>query len=257
MHKPRIYINSALRGGPRWRYSQEDHVSLFFNTDESKKFKTSFGFAYSGAKQNNFSMFSTEIDLTYQPTNALTVSLNPSYNNNPSKTQYVTQTDFNGTTRYVLGTIDNKTLSASIRLSYTINPNFTIQYYGQPFISRARFSSFKYVTNPTADDLYDRFDVYDSNQITYNNGVYDIDEDIDSTIDYSFDDPNFSFVQFRSNLVMRWEYIPGSELYFVWAQGITGLVDPSERLSNGLEQGILNQKPQNTFLIKATYRFVL
>lgn len=257
VHKPRIYINSALRGGPRWRYSQEDHVSVFFNTDESKKFKTSFGFAYSGAKQNNFSMFSTEIDLTYQPTNALTISLNPSYNNNPSKTQYVTQTDYNGTTRYVLGTIDNKTLSASIRLNYTINPNLTIQYYGQPFISRARFSSFKYVTNPTADDLYDRFDVYDSNQITYNNGVYEIDEDIDSTTDYSFGDPDFSFVQFRSNLVMRWEYIPGSELYFVWAQGITGLVDPSERLTNGLEQGILNQKPQNTFLIKATYRFVL
>ena len=144
-----------------------------------------------------------------------------------------------------------------MRLNYTINPNLTIQYYGQPFISRARYSAFKYATNPTADDLYDRFDTYDTNQITYNNGVYSIDEDLDTTTDYSFGDPDFSFVQFRSNLVMRWEYIPGSELYFVWSQGITGLVDPTDGLTSGLEQGILNQKPQNTFLIKATYRFVL
>ena len=69
------------------------------------------------------------------------------YSLNPSKTQYVTQKDYNASTRYVLGTIDNQTLSASIRLDYTINPNLSIQYYGQPFISRGRYSEFKYVTN--------------------------------------------------------------------------------------------------------------
>lgn len=105
--------------------------------------------------------------------------------------------------------------------------------------------------------MYDRFETYDSNQISYNNGVFNVDEDINSSPDYSFSNPDFSFVQFRSNLVMRWEYIPGSELYFVWSQGITGLVDPMDGLTNGLEQGILNQKPENIFLIKATYRFVL
>ena len=42
-----------------------------------------------------------------------------------------------------------------------------------------------------------------------------------------------------------------------YSEGITGFVDPMEKLTNGLEQGILNQKPENIFLIKATYRFVL
>ena len=258
-HKPRIYTNTILRGGPRWRFSQENFGFVFFGTDERKKLRTSFGVVYSKAKQNNFSFFNLEGDVTYQPTDALRISIQPEYNSNPTKTQYVTQTDFNGTTRYILADLDNKTLSAAIRINYTINPNLTVQYYGQPFISRGRYKNFKYVTNATADNLYDRFNQYSNNEIEFDasSDSYLIDEDTDAVTDYNFGNPDFSFVQFRSNLVMRWEYIPGSELFFVWSQGVTGLVNAKTRLLRGLENGILDQQPENTFLIKATYRFVL
>ena len=75
--------------------------------------------------------------------------------------------------------------------------------------------------------------------------------------DYEIENPNFSFVQFRSNLVVRWEYIPGSEIYLVWSQGITSSADSLDDLFRGLETGILDQKPENIFLLKMTYRFVL
>ena len=53
----------------------------------------------------------------------------------------------NATERNIgLNSIDNQTLSASFRLNYTINPNLTIQYYAQPFISKGQFKDFKYVT---------------------------------------------------------------------------------------------------------------
>lgn len=76
-------------------------------------------------------------------------------------------------------------------------------------------------------------------------------------MDYRIDNPNFSVVQFRSNLVLRWEYIPGSELFLVWSQGINGLADPRLSLTDGLDNQILNKQPENIFLLKATYRFVL
>jgi hypothetical protein len=258
-HKPRIYTNTILRGGPRWRFSRENFVFTFFGTDERKKLRSSLGFVYSGAKQNNFTFFNIEGDVTYQPTDALSISFSPQYNRNPNKTQYVTQTDFNGTPRYILAKIDNQTLSAALRVNYTINPNLTIQYYGQPFIFRAKYSKFKHVTNPIADNLYDRFYQFSDAQINFdtNSNAYLVDEDLDGTTDFSISKPDFSFVQFRSNLVVRWEYIPGSELFFVWSQGITGLVDAKERLLRGLEKGILDKQPENIFLIKATYRFVL
>ena len=38
------------------------------------------------------------------------------------------------------------------------------------------------------------------------NGEYFVDETGDGVPDYSFGNPDFNFVQFRSNLVLRWEY---------------------------------------------------
>ena len=83
-----------------------------------------------------------------------------------------------------------------------------------------------------------------------------IDEDRDGNTDYSFGDPDFSFVQFRSNLVARWEYIPGSEIFLVWSQGVTGLDDPRNTLGDALRNQVLDRKKENTFLLKVTYRFV-
>jgi len=72
------------------------------------------------------------------------------------------------------------------------------------------------------------------------------------TTDYGFYNPNFSTVQFRSNLVLRWEYRRGSELYFVWSQGLNTFIDTSESLVDGIGIG-LKEKPENTVLIKATF----
>ena len=55
---------------------------------------------------------------------------------------------------------------------------------------------------------------------------------------------------------MRWEYIPGSEIFFVWSQGVTGLDDPRNTLGDALRNQIIDQKKENTFLVKVTYRFV-
>jgi hypothetical protein len=258
IHKPRIYTNTILRGGPRFRFSRENIHFFYFGTDNSKKLRYMAGYVYSQAKQNNFSYLNIETGFTYQPFNALQLSFYPSYEKNPSKTQYVTEIDYNGVPRYINAEIDQQTLSASLRFNYTINPNLTIQYYGQPFISRGRYKNFNYITNPVADDLYDRFALFSDDQIALNtNDVYEVDENRDGTMDYSFGKPDFSYVQFRSNLVLRWEYIPGSELYFVWSQGVTGSANPTDDLFRSLDDQIFGQKKENIFLIKATYRFML
>ncbi|MDH7445407.1 DUF5916 domain-containing protein [Aquimarina sp. 2201CG14-23] len=257
IHKPRIFTNTILRGGPRFRFSQENIGVLFFGSDQRKKFSFTMGHVNSQARQNNFSFQRYVLRLRYQPFNAFSVSLNPEFTRNPNKTQYVTETDFAGTPRYITARIDQQTLSASIRLNYNLNPNLTIQYYGQPFISRGRYKDFNYVNNPISNDLNERITLYDDNQISFADDVYSVDENRDGTVDYTIGNPDFAFVQFRSNLVLRWEYIPGSEIFLVWSQGVTGLGDPGDHLFRSLDNQILDQQPDNTFLIKATYRFVL
>jgi hypothetical protein len=256
-HKPRIYINTFLRGGPRWRFSDENGGFLFFGTDERKKLRTSAGFVMSQAAQDNFSFLELSGSIDYQPVNALSISLRPAYSRNPNKTQYVSQADNNGTIRYITGAIDQETLSATLRVNYTINPNLTIQYYGQPFIAKGEYNNFNYVTDAAAENLDNRVQLYADNQISFEDGSYLVDENGDATTDYTFGDPDFAFVQYRSNLVARWEYIPGSELFFVWSQGITDFGEASNGFKTLIDNQLLNAKPENTFLIKWTYRFVL
>lgn len=256
-HKPRIFITTYLRGGPRWKFNEENGGYLFFGTDERKKLRTSAGFVLSQAAEDNFSFLELSGSLDYQPTNAINISLQPQYSINPNKTQYVTQANNDGVTRYITGNIDQKTLSATLRLDYTINPNLTIQYYGQPFIAKGKYSNFNFVTNASAQTLNNRVQLYNNDQITLNNGVYSIDENLDTVVDYQFSNPDFAFVQYRSNLVARWEYIPGSELFVVWSQGITGDGNANNGFDTIIDNQFLKAKPENTFLIKWTYRFVL
>ena len=146
----------------------------------------------------------------------------------------------------------------SIRLNYTIKPNLTIQYWGQPFISKAQYSEFKYITDSRAKKYQDRYIAYTSDQISFESGDgrYHIDEDRNGTNDYSFNNPDFNFIQFRSNLVARWEYIPGSELFLVWSQGLTNSGDPSDNLFPSLVDNVFDSKANNIFLMKLTYRFI-
>ncbi len=258
-HKPRIFSNTVLRGGPRWQWSDENFFYVFTGTDQRKKFNATIGYVNSQAAQDNFSLVRYVLRFRYQPFDAFNLSAEIEYEENPNKTQYVTETDFIGSPRYITADIDQRTFATSIRLNYSINPNLSIQFYGQPFISRGIYSSFNYVNNPVAEDLGERVTLFDTNQISRPDsiGPYLIDEDVNGTTDYQIGDPDFSFVQFRSNLVVRWEYIPGSEIFLVWSQGVEGLGDPMDSLGRSLDGQILDQKMDNTFLVKATYRFVL
>lgn len=256
-HKPRIFSNTVLRGGPRWRWNDENFWFLFAGTDQRKRLSMTLGYVNSQAQQDNFSLQRYVARFRYQPLNSLSMSLNIEYEENPNKTQYITELDFAGIPRYIMGEIDNETLTTTLRVNYNINPDLTVQYYGQPFIFKAKYNSFNYVTNAVAENLNERVTTYSDNQISFQDGVYSIDENIDGTIDYTFGDPDFAFVQFRSNLVVRWEYIPGSELFLVWSQGITGLGDVNNAFGDIIDNQFFGVKPENTFLIKATYRFVL
>ncbi len=257
-YAPIQYSNFALRGGPRLRQSPEISFWNSIRTDSRKKVRFNVFHRGEKAVDNSYRSYFVEAGVTYQPINAIRISAFPSIRINNDKLQFIDNfDDVNGSPRYLNGEIKQRTLSMSFRLNYTINPNLTIQYWGQPFISRGRYSSFKHVTDATAERFDDRFITYNANQVSLADDTYSIDESLNGTEDFSFDDPDFSFVQFRSNLVIRWEYIPGSEIFLVWSQDVSQDGDPSAGLLSSLGDNIFGQKPQNIFLLKATYRFVL
>ena len=143
-----------------------------------------------------------------------------------------------------------------------MTPNLSLQYWGQPFISKGNYSDFKYITDPVNRDFESRYKLYDEDQITYSeeDEQFFIDEgrdgyDEDEDGDYSFGQPDFNFMEFRSNMVIRWEYKPGSEFFLVWTQSTTNLGDPQNDLFPSLRDDLLRNRADNIFLAKLTYRF--
>ncbi|MFT5265041.1 MAG: hypothetical protein ACI8YQ_003791 [Polaribacter sp.] len=250
----------TLRGGPNLRMGSSINNWAYYESDQRKKIQGSINIWHqwgldNGSRANNYRAW-----LSYRPTQAFQVSVGPSFGTNQEVLQYVENVELNETEiRYINATLDQKTLDVTIRLNYTINPNLSIQYYGSPFITTGQYSDFKYISdNPMDNNFHNRFHQYSNKQITYNeeSEEYSFDEEMDGESDYAIGDPDFNFMQFRSNLVVRWEYIPGSELFLVWSQGNTNFGNPQEALIPGLVNDLFSEKGENIFLVKATYRFI-
>ena len=70
---------------------------------------------------------------------------------------------------------------------------------------------------------------------------------------FAYPNPDFRLRSIRSNVVLRWEYRPGSTLFLVWNQGRQNLIgDPDFRPLHDLS-GIFRDDMQNVFLVKANY----
>lgn len=247
---------TELRGGPGFLFPGDWNNWIAINSDERKKLTFNFFIFNNWGDEDHSRFISPGLEITYQPYNALSVSIEPEYTLQRRNLQYVETADYEGEERYILSTLNADVISAEIRINYSISPDFSIQYWGQPFIFAGNYNDFKRVTDPMANDYYNRFHQFEGDEISYDadNDMYMIDEDLDGNSDYSFDKPDFNFFEFRSNLVARWEYIPGSTLYLVWSQGRTGDNNRGEfRFQNDVDD-LFSFEPHNIFLIKVSYR---
>lgn len=251
--------NNALRGTTAIRRPTGVGHNLYITSDTRKKLfanVSTFNFWGSNGegKGNNLGLL-----LSFQPVDALRISLSGNYSYSfRRQDQYVSNQVYRHTTRSIVGEVKQKTLRFTGRVNYNITPDLTLQYYGQPFLTRPLFRNFAYVSNPLAKQYNDRFTRFEANQISFSNGRYLVDDNRDGTTDYSFALPDFNFVQFRSNLILRWEYRPGSEFYLVWSQSNTAdaFGDLDTPVFHSLLDNAFADSGRNIFLAKWTYRFL-
>ena len=247
-----------LRGGPSMKTPGNIRAHMGFETDERKKVVINLNGNFNKGFENSSNNIYTEIEISYKPSNYLSFSLNPGISRSFSELQYVDRKEFNGSDRYIFASIDRKTINTSFRINLNLSPDLTLQYWGQPFIATGKYYAHKYITDPLAGEYHDRFSTYSENQISMIEDMYYIDEDENGSTDYSFDKNDFNVQEFLSNLVIRWEYNPGSSVYLVWSQNRssdnnTGTLDVLNDMGDLFDSEA--QKPHNVFLVKFSYRF--
>ncbi|MGK7389113.1 MAG: DUF5916 domain-containing protein [Candidatus Cyclobacteriaceae bacterium M2_1C_046] len=228
--------NADLRGGPAISYPGSYNQWIFLGTDNRKKLRFGVNGWINAGFDNHKLSEGLNLNITYRPTDALNISLNPSISNYRHDLQYVTTLN----NEYIVGRINQTTYNMSLRMTYMLTPDLSIQYWGQPFASAGGFSEFKRIADPDAEDYNDRFENLSDSEVS-NYGL----------------NPDFNFTQFRSNAVMRWEYIPGSTFFLVWTQNRTEFPSPEDHSFGHLYDGLFDKKPHNIFLLKFTYRFLL
>jgi len=209
-----------LRGGPILEIPGSFNCRIGLDSDSRKKLQMSIFLMKIWGKYDNVKMGIVQYSLTYKPTNSVSITLSPEFDISEDNLQYVATIDDQKPEVYIMGHLKSKMLSLSARVNLGITPDLSIQYYGQPFFFSGDYSGFKKIsTNPQAEKYKDRFYEFAASEISLPDewGNYNVDADADGTTDYSFEDPDFHFLQYRSNLVFRWEYKPGSALFLVWS----------------------------------------
>jgi hypothetical protein len=249
-----------LRGGPAMRLSPFVHMSVRWRTDPSRRVSVGARIHTHRYADGGSRLFELSPEVHLRISNAFSISADYESSGRVDDLQYVDTPETVGDPRYVLGRIDQTTHSLTLRLNLTIIPDLTVQYYGSPFVSSGRYTAFKKATNTLASRYEDRFRLYGPDEIRLVPGenVYEIQEaegGLGSR--YSFDNPSFSFREFRSNLVLRWEYRPGSALYVVWSQGRTSDSDLSEDSLGRNFDALWQSVARNIFLVKLQHWFSL
>jgi hypothetical protein len=160
----------------------------------------------------------------------------------------------------VFGRLDQKTFAMDTRLNMTFTPNLTLQLFAQPFIASGSYTSFKEFAEARSRKM-NYFGRDNGSTVTKTTDAqtgrvsgYSVDPDGSGAAPaFTFDNPTFNFRSLRGTGVLRWEYRPGSTLYFVWTQQRDGSDTLGDFDFSRDRSALFRQRPTNVFQIKGTY----
>jgi hypothetical protein len=255
-YNPESVSNRLTRGGPLVKTPSGWESGFLFQTDDKRElvFRVSTnGYIRSAQDWNRSVEFETE----WKPLSNFSISIEPGIEWDQEFTQWIdvfedptaTQTYGN---RYVFGEMHQTELSASIRMSWTFTPKLSLQLFVQPLLSTGDFKNYKELSEPGTYAFYEYEDV--GSFISDGDRYIRVDPDGSGPAEeFEFEDPDFNIKSIRANMVLRWEYLPGSTLYVVWTQSrFETEQDGRFQFRDGIDR-LFRASADNIFLVKLTY----
>jgi hypothetical protein len=233
------YCDRCARGGPAIRQDRVIAPWAGIQGDERKALVPSLWTNFASGDQGRSRTVRVEPALLIKVASRFSTSLGVSWEQNLNDLQYYgTFTDAVAVSHYTFAHLEQQTLSLTLRLGYTFTPTMTLQLYASPFVSKGTYSNVREVADARARAYDERYRPYGDAAVAADPGGFNVQE-------------------FRSNVVFRWEYRPGSALFLVWSQGRQYSADRAGDLSFGknLSEELFGQHPDNTFLLKVSYWF--
>ena len=161
---------------------------------------------------------SSNTRLSLRPDPRWELSVAPSYNRSIDPQQYVTTLGDGPTatfgSRYVFAYTDRTTLSAEFRMGFTLKPDLNLEVYAEPFTASGRYYGYGELLSPGSRERLEygapgtalRIEPDGSRVVTVGGSTF------------TLRNRDFNVRSFQSNVVLRWEWRPGSTMYLVWQQ---------------------------------------
>ena len=218
-----------LRGGPAFRKPGSWEFRVGGRSDFRRPVQVSAGVTRTVEDYSNATGWRANARLGLRPPGRFGISWDARVSSTTNDRQYITTRPTSDSTYYVLGRLDRQELSLTMRLDFAITPRLSFEFYAQPFVSAGVYSPLRLAADVRNVDYLARQDVLEDDRMNRpgEGQTIEVDADRDGTVDFTFLDPNFRIVSLRTNAVVRWEFKPGSTLFFVWQQ------NRGQRTSNG------------------------
>ena len=255
---PGTLSNRLTRGGPM-AYTLGGWNSNFgLSTDSRKPFVLdSFG-GFSSIPGDEHG-WNAQISVRWKPSDNVSLSIGPQYVYDSNQTQWIGRFGdaLKASTygaRYVFAHIEQRIVSAEVRVDWTFTPRLSLQAYLQPFIAVGAYDLFKELDRPRAY----AFNVFGEggSTVVQAGGRTTIDPDGEGPAPaFSFGNPDFNMKSLRGTVVLRWEYRPGSLFYFVWTQNRAAYTNPGTLQLRRDIADLLTAPGDNIFMLKVSYRW--
>ena len=147
------------------------------------------------------------VGVELKPASNVQVSIKPSYSTRHDDAQWVENMDADGDgedDRFVFGELDQDVFELGARVSLAFTTTLSIQGYVQSFVTNGDYVAFRELARERSYD----FTPVAQAELSEN--------------------PDFSNRSLRGNMVLRWEYEPGSTLFVVWSQNRSASFDTGD-----------------------------
>jgi hypothetical protein len=249
-----VFDDRLTRGGPQARTVESSNFNVSLDSDPRRSWTVGASYTHAWNAAGGWGEIpSLNASFRFSPT--LRLRFSPSYSRTRSIGQYlfaVPDPDAADTygQRYVFASLAQHTISLETRLDWTLTPRLSLQLWMQPLVVTGDYMSFKEFRQPGAFE----FDIYGKDAGTISGegtGLYTVDPGNGSV--FQFPDPDFNFRSLLGNAVLRWEYRPGSTMYFVWQQRRSDVAPLGDFEFERDYSALLHRAPENVFAVKATW----
>ena len=247
------------RGGPLIEEPEGWNASLSIHTDTRRPLSLHPGISVVKNVAGGW-LIGVRPGITVRSSGALRIRFQPAFTRLFASAQYVTQAvdphataTFGG--RYVFGTLDQSNLDLTTRVDVALTPDLTLQLYAQPLVASGDYVHLMEFATPRTYEFIE-YGQDGNSSLSYDSDANTYTADSDGAgpgEPLTFRNPDFSIRSLRTNMVLRWEYLPGSTLFLAWSHSrFAHSSDPSFRVFDELKD-LLSDDQQNVLMVKMTY----